>query len=429
MAVNGSTNVPMNIILKQIVKTTAEWALVESIIPQDVLCIETCADGLQLQKLGDGVHVFTELPYMVDTMVGASTEDQYDLVVEEPADFDPTQYYKIVSDEYVPGEVGDEWAVDTWYTKSTVGVAGKRGFVPAPGADDQNKFLKGDGTWATVASVDTQYRIDYDAEASALDAFTLQANDGTGWVDVTDVNLNLFNENTTIIRSALLPSYVDDIVEGYYYDNGFYEDDAHTTRIDGESGKIYVDIDTSSTYRCIPSSYVLLTEEPTEDQYTLVTEEPVDFDPTAFYKLVEGEYVAGEVGDVWAADTWYSKSTVSTFDPTEYFKLVDGEYVAGEVGDTWAEDTWYDFVDEVWVNISNPISAEAICSLLGITYSASTATVGDMVGADGTNAGVHGFVPAPAATDNTKFFKGDGTFSDALEPTDNLTLQCVLAFE
>ena len=33
-------------------------------------------------------------------------------------------------------------------------------------------------------------------------------------------------------------------------------------------------------------------------------------------------------------------------------------------------------------------------------------------GADGTNAGTAGLVKAPAATDNTKFLKGDGTWSD-----------------
>ena len=33
-----------------------------------------------------------------------------------------------------------------------------------------------------------------------------------------------------------------------------------------------------------------------------------------------------------------------------------------------------------------------------------------MTGADGTNAGTSGTVPAPTATDNTKFLKGDGTW-------------------
>ena len=35
-----------------------------------------------------------------------------------------------------------------------------------------------------------------------------------------------------------------------------------------------------------------------------------------------------------------------------------------------------------------------------------------MTGADGTNAGTAGIVPAPTATDNTKFLKGDGTWSN-----------------
>ena len=36
-----------------------------------------------------------------------------------------------------------------------------------------------------------------------------------------------------------------------------------------------------------------------------------------------------------------------------------------------------------------------------------------MVGADGVNAGASGFVPAPSATDNDKFLKGDGTWAAA----------------
>jgi len=37
----------------------------------------------------------------------------------------------------------------------------------------------------------------------------------------------------------------------------------------------------------------------------------------------------------------------------------------------------------------------------------------DMTGADGTNAGTHGLVPAPSATDNVKFLRGDGTWAEA----------------
>lgn len=52
------------------------------------------------------------------------------------------------------------------------------------------------------------------------------------------------------VPSSQLPSYVDDIIEGYYYNNKFYEEAAHTTLITGESDKIYVDLSTDTTYRC-----------------------------------------------------------------------------------------------------------------------------------------------------------------------------------
>ena len=41
----------------------------------------------------------------------------------------------------------------------------------------------------------------------------------------------------------------------------------------------------------------------------------------------------------------------------------------------------------------------------------------DMIGADGVNAGYAGLVPAPAATDNNKFLKGDGTWSNPTAAT------------
>ncbi len=61
------------------------------------------------------------------------------------------------------------------------------------------------------------------------------------------------------VPSAQLPSYVDDVIEGYYYNGAFYSDSAHTTAITPESGKIYVDITDpahSLSYRWSGSAYV-----------------------------------------------------------------------------------------------------------------------------------------------------------------------------
>lgn len=57
------------------------------------------------------------------------------------------------------------------------------------------------------------------------------------------------------ISAKYLPSYVDDVIEGYYQNNKFYETDK-TTLIKGETGKIYVDLETNSVYRFSGTSYI-----------------------------------------------------------------------------------------------------------------------------------------------------------------------------
>lgn len=58
------------------------------------------------------------------------------------------------------------------------------------------------------------------------------------------------------VPAAQLPSYVDDVVNGYLYNGDFYEDPSHTVQILPESGKIYVDLSTDRTYRWSGSVYV-----------------------------------------------------------------------------------------------------------------------------------------------------------------------------
>lgn len=59
------------------------------------------------------------------------------------------------------------------------------------------------------------------------------------------------------VPASQLPSYVDDVVEGYYYNNKFYKESSHTTEITGESGKIYVDLTSGSrkVYRWSGTAY------------------------------------------------------------------------------------------------------------------------------------------------------------------------------
>ena len=57
------------------------------------------------------------------------------------------------------------------------------------------------------------------------------------------------------VPSSQLPSYVDDVIEGYYYNSKFYKEESHTTEITGESGKIYTDLGNNKTYRWSGTTY------------------------------------------------------------------------------------------------------------------------------------------------------------------------------
>lgn len=63
-------------------------------------------------------------------------------------------------------------------------------------------------------------------------------------------------DSTGRVPSSQLPSYVDDVVEGYLSGGKFYEESAHTTEIAGEAGKIYVDLSTNKTYRWSSTTFV-----------------------------------------------------------------------------------------------------------------------------------------------------------------------------
>ena len=64
------------------------------------------------------------------------------------------------------------------------------------------------------------------------------------------------------VPSSQLPSYVDDVLEGYLNatDGKFYEEDTYTTEIPAEGGKIYVDLATSKTYRWGGSAYAVISD-------------------------------------------------------------------------------------------------------------------------------------------------------------------------
>lgn len=56
-------------------------------------------------------------------------------------------------------------------------------------------------------------------------------------------------DGTGKVPAAQLPSYVDDVLEGYMSGGKFYSDEGKQKEVPLESGKIYVDLTTNKTYR------------------------------------------------------------------------------------------------------------------------------------------------------------------------------------
>ena len=79
--------------------------------------------------------------------------------------------------------------------------------------------------------------------------------------DITSVNASAI---TGVIAAANLPSFVDDVIEGYYSSSKFYKtkgsDGVYATEIAGESGKIYVNLNDNKTYRWSGSAFVVISE-------------------------------------------------------------------------------------------------------------------------------------------------------------------------
>ena len=86
---------------------------------------------------------------------------------------------------------------------------------------------------------------------------------GTGWVVLSTGRIAALDTNGKI-SSSVLPSYVDDVIEGYYYNSKFYKEKEHTTAIAGTSGVVYVDITNNKgdVYRYSGSTFVKITSSP-----------------------------------------------------------------------------------------------------------------------------------------------------------------------
>jgi hypothetical protein len=132
-----------------------------------------------------------------------------------------------------------------------------------------------------------------------------------------------------LIPSTYLPSYVDDVVEGYYAaapasSNGtFYSDSGHTTAITPETGKIYIDITTNAgnvSYRWGGSVWIRISNPGTVTSVGLsvptsftVANSPITTSGTLALTYTSGYqgYTTAEATKLNGIDTGATKNTIT----------------------------------------------------------------------------------------------------------------------
>ena len=187
--------------------------------------------------------------------------------------------------------------------------------------------------------------------------------------DITSVNASAI---TGVIAAANLPSFVDDVLEGYRGPDGiFYKHyDAETKKYSdaytGETGKIYVDLNTNKTYRWSGSAYAVVSE-------TIALGETAS---TAYR------------GDRGAAAYTHAAAKGSAF--------ANGLY-------------------KITTNAHGHVTAATAVTKGDITAlgipAQDTNTWNAMKGATASAAGSAGYVAAPAAGQHGSFLRGDGTWA------------------
>lgn len=87
------------------------------------------------------------------------------------------------------------------------------------------------------------------ADVSAIPTTAKGAANGVATLDATGK-----------VPSSQLPAFVDDVINGYLSGGKFYKEEAHTTVLPNEDGKIYIDLHTEKTYRWSGTAYVVISE-------------------------------------------------------------------------------------------------------------------------------------------------------------------------
>ncbi|MFL9833738.1 hypothetical protein [Chryseobacterium terrae] len=125
------------------------------------------------------------------------------------------------------------------------------------------------------------------------------------------------------VPASQLPSYVDDVLEGYFKaaDGKFYKEAAYTTLIAGETGKIYVSLDTNKTYRWTGTTFVYITSGAVDSVNGLTGVVVLN---KSHVGLSNVDNTADAAKNVLTATKWAAARTISLSGVTSTAQTIDG---------------------------------------------------------------------------------------------------------
>lgn len=176
---------------------------------------------------------------------------------------------------------------------------------------------------------------------------------------------------TSKVPTAYLPSYVDDVIEGYYktLDGLFYTEIEYINLIAGETGKIYVSVDVNKSYRWTGSVYIAMGGGEVDSVNNMKGVVTLDFE---------------DVGAAPAIHT-HEYSTLTGL-PTPVFEVTtEAERLAlttmqeGNMCFVTTTSALYIYFNEVWINFNTFNAGGSTVTLTNLTddtlYSAPNAAI------------------------------------------------------
>lgn len=240
----ATTTLKTRIVLNN--KTAAEWAENASFVAlkgEVLLEVDT-----RKIKVGDGATSYDKLAYVnltpeeVQSLITAASHSHSNKTILDATSASFTTELKAKLDGIAAG--ANKTTVDSAMSSTSTNPV-------------QNKVVQAalDGKVPTTRKVNGKpLSSDITLNAGDVSAIAASAKGAANGVASLDANGK--------VPSAQLPSYVDDVLEGYVADDlkTFYKDSAKSSSYTGETGKIYVDMTNNKTYRWSGSTYVVISE-------------------------------------------------------------------------------------------------------------------------------------------------------------------------